>query len=116
MGAREGPMKKIMLAGMMVVLAMALRARAGQGDVAETVKELARKLGGQDNYARGEAAAELEKLCNQAARPGAEDERVAVCRAMAGAVGEDTPKMGRVWVLRQIEKVGKDEVVETLSR
>src|SRR5205823_14293855 len=73
------------------------------------------KLGGDDLYVRGEAARMLEGLSVHASRPGAEAERASLCRAMAKALGPDTPKWGRVWLLRQIEKNGRAEVVETLA-
>ncbi|HEV8604799.1 MAG TPA: HEAT repeat domain-containing protein [Tepidisphaeraceae bacterium] len=108
-------MKKIMLAALAIVLTAAVGGRAQETDFTDIVKDLAQKLGGQDNYARGEAATMLEMLCNQASRPGANQDRAAICKAMAKAVGKDTPKMGRVWLLRQIEKNGRAEVVDVLA-
>src|SRR6266850_2250756 len=108
-------MTKKILAALAVLLAMAVGGHAQEPDFGDIVKEIAQKLGGQDLYARGEAAKMLEIMCNHASRPGADAERAAVCRAMAQSLGPDTPKMGRVWLLRQLEKNGRAEVVELLA-
>jgi len=109
-------MKKTTLWIAAMVLALAVGARAQGPDFTEVMRELARKLGGQDLFARGEAAKELDALCNQASRPGAESEREAICRAMAANTGSDTPKPARLWLLRQIERYGGAEVVPALVK
>src|ERR1051325_6922826 len=109
-------MTKKILAALMVVVSMAVVARAEEPpDFTDIVKQIAQKLGGDDLYVRGEAAKMLETLANHASRPGADAERASLCQAMAKALGPDTPKWGRVWLLRQIEKNGRAEVVETLA-
>ncbi|HEV8378795.1 MAG TPA: HEAT repeat domain-containing protein [Tepidisphaeraceae bacterium] len=108
-------MTKKLLAVLAIVLLMAVGGRADEPDFTDIVKQLAEKLGGADLYARGEAARMLETMCNHASRPGADAERAAVCKAMLKALGPDTPKMGRVWLLRQLEKNGRAEVVDTLA-
>src|SRR3954470_11492114 len=104
-----------LLAIVLVVLTISSAGRAQEPDFTDIVKDIAQKLGGPDLYARGEAAKVLEGICNQASRPGADGERAAVCRAIARALGPDAPKMGRVWLLRQLEKNGRAEVVDTLA-
>ncbi len=108
-------MKKNSLAAALNILLLVVGARAQEPDFTDIVKDIAQKLGGADLYARGEAAKVLEGICNQASRPGADAERVAVCKAMVRALGPDTPKIGRVWLLRQLEKNGRAEVVDTLA-
>src|SRR5438552_4026110 len=108
-------MKKILLSLLVIVLSSSVRSLADEPDFTDIVKVIAQKLGGDDLYARGEAAKMLEGICNQASRPGADAERAAVCKAIARALGPDTPKMGRVWLMRQLEKTGRAEVVDTLA-
>ncbi|HEV8291047.1 MAG TPA: HEAT repeat domain-containing protein [Tepidisphaeraceae bacterium] len=108
-------MTKKILAALAILLTVAVGGHAQEQDFTDLVKQLAEKLGGQDLYARGEAARMLETMCNHASRPGADAERAAVCKAMVKALGPDTPKMGRVWLLRQLEKNGRAEVVDTLA-
>ena len=84
-------MTKKILAALMIVLAMAVVGGADEPpDFTEIVKQIAQKLGGDDLYARGEAARMLEGLSVHASRPGAEVERASLCRAMSRALGPDT--------------------------
>src|SRR5213593_2183168 len=108
-------MRKNILAVVAIAMWMAVGARAEEPDFTDIVKVIAQKLGGEDLYARGEAAKMLEVMCNHASRPGADAERAAVCKAMAKALGPDTPKMGRAWLLRQLEKNARGEVVDILA-
>src|SRR6185436_4123150 len=107
---------KTILAVFVIVVSMLAVARADDPpDFTEIVKQIGQKLGGEDLYVRGEAAKMLETLANHASRPGADAERASLCQAMVKALGPDTPKWGRVWLLRQLEKNGRAEVVETLA-
>jgi HEAT repeat protein len=108
-------MKKNLFLVVAFLLSMAAVGRGEEPDFGDIVKQIAQKLGGDDLYARGEAAKMLETMCNHASRPGADAERAALCGAMVKALGPDTPKWGRVWLLRQIEKNGRAEVVDTLA-
>lgn len=65
--------------------------------------------------AREKSQQAFEDLCLRAARPGAEDERVALCAAIAGRLGPETAKPARVWMLRQLERIGGEECVATLA-
>src|SRR3954470_1565105 len=109
-------MTKKILAVLVIVLSLSVVSRADEPpDFTDIVKQIAQKLGGEDLYVRGEAARMLETLANHASRPGADAERASLCQAMTKALGPDTPKWGRVWLLRQLEKSGRAEVVETLA-
>jgi len=114
-GKMRGAMTKKILAAVTVLFVMAVAVRAQEPDFTDIIKDIGKKLGGDDLYARGEAAKMLETICNHASRPGADAERAAVCLAMTRALGLETPKMGRVWLLRQLEKNGRGEVVEILA-
>ena len=56
----------------------------------------------------------FQTMCLRAGRPGARRERVAVCRAIADRLGPDTPIEARRWMLRQLERIGRGEVVDVL--
>src|SRR5688572_15291146 len=95
------------LLGMIVVFLFALAAAAQpraaeepaaqqsadevQRSVQVVVNEASRKLAANENHLRAEAARDLDALCNKASRPGAEQERAAVCSAIAKAITTDTP-------------------------
>src|SRR4029434_1105270 len=56
----------------------------------------------------------LERICHRAGRPDAEAERAALCAAIAQRLGTSPPKPARVWMLRKIEPLGKEECVKAL--
>lgn len=56
-----------------------------------------------------------QKLCFHVSRPGAENERSALCRATAAALTPQTPMWARVWMMRQMERIGRAEVVPALA-
>lgn len=58
---------------------------------------------------------ELERIGLHAGRPGAEAERAALCRALAARLGPPTPEPARVWLLRQLERIGREECVDALA-
>ena len=71
-------------------------------------------LASDDIATRQEAQLRLEHLCLHAARPGAEDERLAFCQALLARCGDATPLTLRLWLLRLVEKIGRAESVPTL--
>jgi len=72
-------------------------------------------MGHAEDVQRKDAQTVFEKICLHAARPRAETQRVALCRAIVAKLGPDTAKPARVWMLRLIERVGRGEVVGTLA-
>lgn len=58
----------------------------------------------------------LEKLCHEAGAPGKDAERAALSKAIMAFAGPETDKPARVWLLRKIEPLGREEVVEPLAR
>ena len=45
----------------------------------------------------------------------AEDWRLALCRAMIARLGPETPRLSRVWMLRQLQNIGREESVDALA-
>jgi len=68
-----------------------------------------------DLQKRANAMKAIEALAMNAARPGAEAERAAVSQALAAKVGAATPQLARVWIIRQLQLIGKTEVVPVLT-
>jgi HEAT repeat protein len=58
---------------------------------------------------------EFEQACTVAGRPGAEEERIGLCLAMCERLGPSTPLPARVWMIRQIERIGGQESVAALA-
>ena len=57
----------------------------------------------------------FQQICWRAARPGAEKDRLAVCKAICLKLGKATPKPAREWLIKQLNHIGRDESVETLA-
>lgn len=59
--------------------------------------------------------AAFEQICFRAGRPGAENDRAALCKTICERLGPQTAKPARVWMLRQMERVSGAESVPTLT-
>ncbi len=73
------------------------------------------QMASDDVTVRQESQKTFEMMCLSAARPGAEQERVGLCRQIVRRLGPETPQAARVWMIRQLERVGRDECVAALA-
>jgi HEAT repeat protein len=81
---------------------------------AESVDALLPGLGSEKPGDLDKAQKALFNLCAKASRPGAEEERAAMCQAVAKALPNASPA-ARPWLLRQLERIGKAECVEAVA-
>jgi HEAT repeat protein len=109
---------------LLVLLAAASLDAAGVGAVPAApaavpeLKELDSLIAGvasDDIQTRANAQKAIEVMAFNASRPGAEAERVACAKAMAAKLGAATPAPARVWLLRQLQWIGRAEVVPTVA-
>ncbi|MBI5864066.1 MAG: HEAT repeat domain-containing protein, partial [Planctomycetes bacterium] len=84
-------------------------------DYQKSVDALIPGLAAEQIPDREQPQRELERLSNEAGRPGAEPQRDALCAAMIRRLGPDTPNATRLWILRKLEIIGTDACVPTLS-
>ncbi len=77
--------------------------------------ELLPEMGAADVTARAAAQQEFERICLQVGMPSAADKRVALCQAMLPRLGSETARPARVWLLRQLERIGGGESVTRLG-
>ena len=70
---------------------------------------------GDDLQKRANAMKAIEVMALNAARPGAEAERAAVSQALAAKLVPATPQFARVWIIRQLQLIGRAEVVAVLT-
>ena len=70
---------------------------------------------GDDLQKRANAMKAIEVMALNAARPGAEVERAAVSQALAAKLVPATPQFARVWIIRQLQLIGRAEVVAVLT-
>ncbi|MBN1422206.1 MAG: HEAT repeat domain-containing protein [Planctomycetes bacterium] len=72
---------------------------------------------GSDNLdERKRAQLALEAMVHTAGRPGADAERGALAGEIAAKLGGDTPKTARVWLLKNLQFIGRDECVEAEAK
>jgi HEAT repeat protein len=90
----------------------------GPAEVTVTIKNLdtlVPQAASDDLAARTAAQKSIEMLAMNAARPGAEAERAEVAKALAGRLGPATPQLARVWLLRQLQLMGRAEAVPAVA-
>ena len=86
-----------------------------QAAYAAVLDALLPDMGNEDPARRKGPEQTLERICWRAGRPGTEAERAAVCRAIVAKLKTDLPKLARIWLIRQLEHVGRDEAVDALA-
>ena len=61
------------------------------------------------------AQQQWQDLCNAAGAPGNEKARAEACTLMAGKLDAKTPAPARLWLLTQLERIGREESVAALG-
>jgi len=83
----------------------------------EAVNYLLPLMSAEDVASRYEPQIALQDIGSHAARPGAEAERAALARVLCRTVETaEMPATVRYWFVLQIERIGKDESVQTLTK
>ncbi|UCD29722.1 MAG: HEAT repeat domain-containing protein [Planctomycetota bacterium] len=80
------------------------------------IDELLPGMGHEELVKREEPQLAFEKICFEASGPDKETERKALCNAIMDRVGPEVAKPARVWLLRKVEPIGRDEVVAGLAK
>jgi len=57
----------------------------------------------------------LQRMAYNASRPGADAERASLAKVLSTKLGENVAVTARVWILRQLEAMGRGEVVDALA-
>jgi HEAT repeat protein len=73
-------------------------------------------LGSNDAGKRDNAQNRIERIAFQASRPGAEAQRAACAQAIAARLGPAAGPLGRAWLIRQLERIGRGECVPQLAK
>ena len=82
---------------------------------AKVLEALMPNMGNEDPGKRNDPQSILERIAFQASRPGAEADRAACSKAIAARLGPQTGPFGRVWLLRQLERIGRGEAVPAVA-
>lgn len=88
----------------------------GQLDAAyaKVLDSLLPNMSSADLTVRGDAQNTWERVSLHAGWPGQEPQRLAAARAMVAKLGADTPQEARVWLLKQLDHIGRGEAVSAL--
>jgi len=81
----------------------------------ETLEELLPGMSAEKIPDRKGPQQQWQEICSQAGTPGNEAERAEVCQLMAEKIGPDTAKPARIWLLKQLERIGRAECVDTVA-
>lgn len=83
--------------------------------LAQTFEELLPGMGAADPAARREPQQEWQKICFQAGAPGNEAAREEACKLMSGKLDAGMPQPARIWLLKQLERIGRGECVDQVA-
>jgi HEAT repeat protein len=98
-------------------LALALCAAGGLAraeDYTKAIDGLLAGLGAENVPDREKPQQQLQRMAVEAGRPGAEEERAALCTALAEKLAAANP-VARAWMLRQLERIGRAECVGAVA-
>ena len=86
-------------------------------DFDQAVNELIPKLADAEVRNRYAAQMQLQDLMSAASKPGSDADRLALAKALAGRAGDSSvPQPARVWIVRQLEHLGRGEAVAALTQ
>lgn len=86
-----------------------------QSAYAKVLESLLPKMGGEDLNEQKTAQQTFQEICWRAGRPDAEGERAALCKAVVAKLGADMPKPAKLWLVKQLEHIGRAESVAALT-
>jgi HEAT repeat protein len=82
----------------------------------EVLDALMPNMGDEDPGKRNGPQGILEKIAFRAGRAGAEADRAACAKAIAAKLGRDIGPLGRIWLLKQLERIGRAEAVSQITK
>src|SRR4051794_40734563 len=82
---------------------------AAEPDLKKTFAELLPAMGQEPAQQR------WQEICWAAGAPGHEADRAAACTLMAAKLGPETPAATRIWLLKQLERVGRGECLDAVA-
>lgn len=104
--------------GAVAAAAPALAADASanmEGTFLANIDALLSGMGAKQIVDRKDDQMAFERICMENSGPDKSAERAALCKAIMQRVGPDVAMPARVWLLRKVEPIGREEVVEGLT-
>lgn len=119
-------MRLAMIGGLAALLALASAAAAApQGktqppdlkgkSVKENLLEVLPGLAAAEFKDRQAPQQRWQEICLYAGSPGKDAMRLECCKAMIEQLGPKTDKQARLWLLKQLEQIGRDEAVDAVA-
>ena len=79
------------------------------------LEELLPGMGAENIPDRQKPQQDWQRVCYEAGAPGNDARRDEACRAMAARLGPDVAAPARIWLLKQLETIGRGECVEAVA-
>ncbi len=83
---------------------------------AEALDLLIPGMGEKELTVRYNQQQQWQEICLAAGAPGKDADRLLVCKLMCAKLGPDVPEQARVWLLRQLEYIGRGESVNVVGK
>jgi len=103
------------LTAAVVVLAVCTLARGQDVPFKDLLAETLPGMGSANIPDNEQSQQRLQEACFQLGTPGREAQRAEACKLMAHKLGPETAKPARVWLLRQLQFIGREECVDALD-
>jgi len=107
-------------AGLMALMAGAALAAEKEKPPEKPLKEvldaLLPSMGAENIPDRQKGQQDWQRLCYDAGAPGNDARRTEACQAMAAKLGPDVAPAARIWLLKQLQIIGRAECVEPVAR
>ena len=81
----------------------------------QLLEELLPGMGAEKIPARRDSQQRFQEICRQLGAAGREGERADACRRMAQKLGPETAAPARIWLLKQLQFVGRGECVDAVA-
>lgn len=111
---------RVLAAGVAATLACSALAaekeKPAERPLREVLESLLPGMGAENIPDRAKPQQEWQRLCYAAGAPGNEAQRAEACQAMIAKLGPEVPAAARIWLLKQLEIIGRGECLEAVAR
>ncbi len=107
---------KVLSIGLLAVVVGSAVAMAEEQSFGQLLDQLLPGMGAEKIPDRQSPQQTFQNACYQVSRPGQEAQRAAACKLIAERLGPETAKPARVWLLKQLEFIGRGECVDAVAR
>ncbi len=111
---------RVLAVGVAVLVAgAALAAEKGKPQekpLKEVLDGLLPGMGAENIPDRAKSQQEWQQICYSAGAPGNDARRAEACQAMAAKLGPDVSAAARIWLLKELQAIGRGECVEAVAK